>query len=406
MNKTSFAISSILIKCYQREQLSSSENNILQAWLLEKNGQNKQLFDELMAKEGDRETNWLASMDQEKAWERIQHKRKPQKRKTIIWSAAAMLAVVFASAVYWYIGGTSKPVDNPRYVESTNTKYKNDVLPANLGAHIILANGEEIAVSDTLRVAVNGNMMSHGETEVIPSVHAPTALNTLVVPAANFFKISLADGTNVWVNSSSELRFPAQFAKNERRVFLKGEAYFEVAKDASKPFYVETGDMKVRVLGTHFNVSAYEQRNKTTLLEGSVEVTSATKSVVIAPGQSAEWTEGSLRVRKANLQKVMAWKNNEFFFQEDNIVSIANQLKQWYDLDISLTKEVSLTETYSGEIRRDVRLSEVLKMLEFVSKLDFTLDKNKLLITKNKRYGKTIHLEIKKQECSSTPVKH
>lgn len=382
MNKTSFAISSILIKCYQRQQLSSLENNILQAWLLEKNGQNQQLFDELMAKEGDIEAAWLASMDQERAWGRVKEKRKPKNRKTIIWSAAAVLAIVFSAAVYWYIGYISQKVDNPRYVESTNTKYKNDVLPANLGAHIILANGAEIAVSDTLRVAANGNILSHGETSVIPPVEEPAALNTLVVPAANFFKISLADGTNVWVNSSSELRFPGQFAKNERRVFLKGEAYFEVAKDVSRPFYVEAGDMKVRVLGTHFNVSAYGKRSKTTLMEGSVEVTNATRSVVITPGQSAEWGEGDLRVRKANLQKVMAWKNNEFFFQEDNIVSIANQLKQWYDLDIFFSKDVSLSETYSGEIRRDVRLSEVLKMLEFVSNLDFKLDKNKLLITK------------------------
>src|SRR5690606_3884730 len=168
----------------------------------------------------------------------------------------------------------------------------------------------------------------------------------------------------------------------ELRVYVKGEAYIEVAKDTKRPFFVETEEVDIRVLGTHFNVSTYGKNVKTSLAEGRVEVVNEVQSVVISPGQSAEWSDGDLKVRTTNLQRDLAWKNNVFYFKNDHIVHIANQLKRWYNIDISLSQDVPLRNTYSGEIGRDVNLSEVLTMLEFVSDLKFTLNSNKLLITK------------------------
>lgn len=258
-----------------------------------------------------------------------------------------------------------------------------DINPALLGAKIILANGEQKQVAEKLSLSESSNLFTtESQSQNLSARSVVTMLNTLVVPMANHFQLTLSDGTSIWVNANSELKFPTKFSESERKVYLKGEAYFEVAKDAKKPFYVVTENGTVKVLGTHFNVSAYGNTSKTTLSEGLVEVSKSGNREIIKPGEKAEIRGDEIQVKKANLQKDLAWKNNEFYFNKDNIVDIATQLKMWYDLDVSLGSDVSLTETYSGEIKRDSKLSEVINMLEFVSDLKFALNKNKLLITK------------------------
>lgn len=380
MDTNPFDIAAILAKKFKMESISEREETVLSNWLAE-NPKNQLLFDELMAQGGAFQSHWLDRIDDEAAWAAVQ-RRLDRKRRKISWRAVAASIVVLLSAGLFWLSLDQQETGNPRYVKSEVSKYANDVLPADMGAKIILAGGKELRVSDTLRINRDGQIAVNGIESSVAMDEPREVFHTLVVPAANFFKITLSDGTAVWVNSNSELRFPARFDGTERRVHLTGEAYFEVAKDKAKPFYVETKDMQVRVLGTHFNVSAYGENSRTSLVEGSVEVTTEERNVVIVPGQSAEWSNGKLRVKRADFQKDLAWKNNEFYFHEDNILNIAHQLKRWYDLDITLSRDVSLTETYSGGIRRDVRLSEVLKMLEFVSDLDFKLTENKLLIRK------------------------
>lgn len=380
MDRNTFDIANILARKYRKETLSVAEEQMLKSWL-ESNPRNRQLFAELMAKEDTMEMAWLEQIDEDIAWERITQKRKFNSKKALNWAVAASIAILLSFSLYFVLNNRNHNSDQ-RFVESTDIKYKNDILPANLGAKIILASGKEIKVSDALNVPENEQLAATAQDE---NQAGTTLLNTLVVPAANFFKLTLADGTLVWVNSGSRLQFPSQFSHKERRVYLSGEAYFEVSKDQKRPFFVETGEVKVRVLGTHFNVSAYNNNKvRTSLAEGAVEVSGNTGSVVIAPGQSAEWSNANLSVGSADLQKDLAWKNNEFYFKSDNIVNIAHQLKVWYDLDITLSENLSLKETYTGEIRRDVRLSEVLRMLELVSDLDFKLNKNQLLITNKK----------------------
>lgn len=378
MDTNPFDIARILVKKRRMQFVSDDEEHILQLWFL-KNTKNKEFYDQLLADEVFFEGSWLSQINRETAWEAVQHKRNRKKRRYLGWSVAASLALLMTISLARWI--SSEQDSNPRFVATTIEKHKNDILPANLGAKIILSDGSELHVEDTLSVVESQDLM-HGVLDTNEELVAKPIFHTLVVPTANFFKLTLADGTTVWVNSHSELRFPSTFSSNERRVFLTGEAYFEVAKDASKPFYVQTEDAEIQVLGTHFNLASYGKNSKTSLAEGRVQMTVDDHSVVIAPGQSAQWTNGALKVKNTNLQKDLAWKNNEFYFKEDNIIQISQQLKLWYDLDVSLSKNVSLTETYTGEIRRDVRLSEVLTMLEFVSDLDFSLNKNKLLITK------------------------
>ncbi len=378
MDTNPFDIARILVKKRRMQFVSDEEDRVLQLWFL-KNTKNKAFYDQLLADEAFSVEDWLLQIDDENAWEVVRHKRNRKRRRYINWSVAASLALLMTiSLVHWIYSDQNS---NPRFVATTIEKHNNDILPANLGAKIILSDGSELHVEDTLDVVASHDLMD-GALTTNEELAVEPVFHTLVVPTANFFKLTLADGTTVWVNSHSELRFPSSFVGNERRVFLTGEAYFEVAKDASKPFYVQTEDAEIQVLGTHFNLASYGKNSKTSLAEGRVQMTVDDHSVVIAPGQSAQWTNGALKVKNTNLQKDLAWKNNEFYFKEDNIIQITQQLKLWYDLDVSLSKDISLTETYTGEIRRDVRLSEVLTMLEFVSDLDFRLNKNKLLITK------------------------
>lgn len=375
---TAIRIAKLLVKKY-RNELTDQDRMELERWY-SAHPTNKPFEDTLMSNDVDeKELAWLDSIDTEAAWKKAE-KRHPKRKKMIYWGAAAAV-LAFASFGYLALKDNSSP-DAIQQAETVSV-YMEDVNPALLGAKIILANGEQKQVAEKLSLSESSNLFTtESESQNLSARSVVTMLNTLVVPMANHFQLTLSDGTSIWVNANSELKFPTKFSESERKVYLKGEAYFEVAKDAKKPFYVVTENGTVKVLGTHFNVSAYGNTSKTTLAEGLVEVSKSGNREIIKPGQKAEIKGDEIQVKKANLQKDLAWKNNEFYFNKDNIVDIATQLKMWYDLDVSLGSDVSLTETYSGEIKRDSKLSEVIKMLEFVSDLKFALDKNKLLITK------------------------
>ncbi len=374
---TAIRIAQLLIKKY-RNELTDQERMELEHW--RKSNPRHSTFEEnlLSSKPDQEEIAWLTNLDTQGAWEKVQKKR-PKSRGLRYWGMAASLILTCGIGYYLW----SQQHETSPETTLSSIAIQQDVAPALLGARIIMANGEEKQVDEKLSITdsifQNSTGASHAQQAATPTL---AQLNTLVVPTANHFQLTLSDGTSVWVNAGSELKFPTKFEGDSRKVYLKGEAYFEVAKNAKQPFYVITENSSTRVLGTHFNVSAYGRNAKTTLAEGSVEVSSDSQQQLISPGQSAEVRANAIVVRKANLQKDLAWKNNEFYFKGDNIVDIANQLKLWYNLDISFASNVSLTETYSGEIRRDAKLSEVITMLEFVSDLHFSLEENKLKITK------------------------
>lgn len=379
MDTNPYGIAAILIKKFKKEPLTDFELRSLEFWL--RIPKNQELQDELLKEDQVFDFKWLNQLDEEVAWNNVIGKRRSKKNLWLKWSAAAAVLCFMSIGLYLFIGYESWD-KSERFVKSELSKYANDVLPAVIGAKIILASGKEMVVQDSLDI-MNAHFVSEQVISSEKGNDEKMVFNSLIVPSASFFKLILSDGTTVWLNAESELRFPNQFSSKERRVYVNGEAYFQVSKDPTRPFYVETSDILVRVLGTHFNISAYKEHSITTLEEGSVEVSKEARSVVIAPGESVEWRSGDLRVKKADLARDLSWKNNVFYFKEDNIVNIAYQLKRWYNLNIQIAKDVSLTDTYSGEVKRDVRLSEVLTMLEFVSHLEFQIDRNNLLIRKS-----------------------
>lgn len=369
-----------LIRRKFNNELTEEEIYALQKWS-EQDFRNARLIQELEdeVKKG-MNTQVFDSFDSDRSWSMI-HKKK-RKQFVLYWSRiAAVLAVI--GMVSFFMLRINGVEDNNRIVESKDVRYKNDILPAIKGAKIVLADGNEIKVDDDITLLEDGSITTEKKKTIITG--DAISLNKLVVPAANFLTLTLSDGTKVSVNASSELVFPNRFAKDRREVKLKGEAYFKVAKNSKSPFTVETPGGNVKVLGTSFNVSAYDDRPITTLEEGQVLLYHNEVEEILSPGTQGQIMGNRIDVRKADLEKELAWKNNSFYFKGDNIVTIAKQLQTWYDIDVSLSKGVSLSHTYTGEISRGSNLSEVLKMLEFVSDLVFKVDNNKLLILKDNK---------------------
>lgn len=311
-------------------------------------------------------------------------------------AAAAIVVLAIGVAGYWFINRSGKNGVAKNDQPANHTAA--DILPGSNKAVLTLADGSVI----TLDSAANGQLAKQGNSQIIKTKsgelvyektarnsagplstdHSPLAYNMLVIPRGGQYQLTLPDGSKVWLNAASSIRYPIAFIGNERRVELTGEAYFEVAKDARKPFHVITPTQDVEVLGTHFNVNAYadEPAVKTTLLEGSVKVRSE-NSVVLKPGeQSVLEPHSPLAINHSpDLEQVMAWKNGFILFNKTDLKSIMRQVDRWYSVDV-VFEGVIPQRTFTGGISRSARLSELLHLLE-VSKVKFRIEDKKLIVT-------------------------
>lgn len=207
--------------------------------------------------------------------------------------------------------------------------------------------------------------------------------NTITTPNGGNYQILLQDGTKVWLNAMSSLKFPTVFSSKERVVELTGEGYFEVAGNAAKPFFVKAGGSKIQVIGTHFNVAAYndDYAIKTSLLEGIVKVHSNSASVTLKPGQQAiqENSSSFINVRNANMDDVMAWKNGYFIFRDEPIEQIMKKISRWYDIDVKYEGDMSGKE-FGGKYLKNNTLSELLKSLELTGTVKFNVEGRRVTV--------------------------
>ncbi|MGN6418241.1 MAG: FecR domain-containing protein [Pseudobacter sp.] len=263
------------------------------------------------------------------------------------------------------------------------------IMPGKEGALLTLADGSQVLL-DTVK---NGEIALQGgaAVKVINGVLVydgkgkEAVYNTMSTPRGRQFQLTLPDGTLVWLNASSSIRYPTQFAGKERSVSVTGEAYFEVAKNDKIPFKVIIGEeAQVEVLGTHFNVNAFENEHsiKTTLLEGSIR-TFATKGtgekMILQPGQQAQIEQGSIKKVKANLSQVVAWKNGVFDFNDITFDAAMRQLERWYDIEVVYTDGIPEDVELSGEITKGVTLDGLLNVLKKIG-VTCRLEGRKLLI--------------------------
>ena len=305
------------------------------------------------------------------------------------WAAAAAILLVIGSVTYLMIDRQPKTIAKQVFVNPQHTE--KDALPGFDGAVLTTASGNQIILDNT----TNGIVSKEGNTEAIKQTNqlvyneSSKALpevetyNTLRTPKGRKFQLILADGTKVWLDAASSLTYPIAFTGMQRKVKATGQVYFEVAKDPAKPFIVEAAGTSVQVLGTHFNVNAYEDETtmKTTLLEGMIKITRNNNSSMLKPGQQAVINvsePGSIKVNNAvDLDAVMAWKNGLFQFTNADLTTVLRQLSRWYDMDIVYEGKMPKRE-FEGKIGRDLNLSQVLKLLEKVQ-VRFRIEGNKLI---------------------------
>lgn len=279
------------------------------------------------------------------------------------WIAAAILIGVTITATIWF----NRP---PKDTVPAVTNIHPDIQPATNKAILTLADGRRIELDS----AVNGTLAQQGGTKVVKLANGQIAyapegktgneifINTMTTPRSGQYRLTLPDGTNAWLNAASSITYPSTFTGKDRHVKISGEVYFEIAKNATKPFTVDVnGRSTIQVLGTSFNVNSYTNEGviRTTLLEGSVKV----NGLKIQPGQQTQQRAADLAVlSNVNTEDVMAWKNGFFNLQNADLGALMRELERWYDIDVRYTGNVPDIK-FKGKLDRKVNLSDVLSYL-------------------------------------------
>lgn len=346
-----------------------------------------------------RETDSLPSGDEERLsaiWKKIKEpqsasagtsgKLRQLGNKTWWWAAAGLLLLI-SSLTFLFI---NQKQDTGQAITTVHEQLKNDLAPGGNKAVLTLSDGSSI-VLDTVQ---NGTLALQGNTEILKSDNGQLAYNssksptpemlynTLTTPTGGQYKLVLPDGTTVWLNAASSIRYPTAFTGTERIVTLTGEAYFEVAKNAAMPFKVEVNELDVEVLGTHFNINAYgdEPDIKTTLLEGSVKLSNNNANRLLQPGQQGRLNKsGAIAIiENANTEEAVAWKNGLFQFDDADIKTVMRQIARWYDVEVEFKGNINAGK-FVGAIPRNSNVSEVFKILE-LSNVHFKLDGKKIIV--------------------------
>lgn len=406
MNSVEKRIASLIIKQH-RGELTVEESIELEQWANE-SGSNRELLQQLTNEETLRR-ELIAFNEAEEAKESIWKKIDEATTDTTqiipmpvhhhhryrYWAAAVSVAAVLTTVAYFWF--QHKPRSTAPVAQTT----VNDVLPGGNKAVLKLSDGKTIVLDD----AQNGVLAQQGSASIIKENdgeliykpftidQSPVTYNTLATPAGGQFQLKLPDGTRVWLNAASSITYPTAFTGTERRVTITGEGYFEVARDARKPFMVtiQSGDKQpteVEVLGTHFNINAYEDEAlvKTSLLEGKVKVVSSyfngKQTAILKPGQQSQVdVEGKLKLKEnADMEEVIAWKNGDFIFQSADIGTLMRQVTRWYDITVSYPNGMP-KDKFSGKIGRNVNLSQLLEILKY-SEVKFEL-KGRTLVVHN-----------------------
>ena len=297
----------------------------------------------------------------------------------LVWWAAAAVLIAVGFGTLWLLHPFSPA---PRQT----TVAHNDVAPGATRAMLTLADGKKIVI-DT---AANGTLAVQGRTAVVKTngrvhyegQHAAVSLyNTLSTGRGEQSPpLTLSDGTKVWLDAASSIRFPVVFSGKQRVVEITGQPYFEIAPNAAMPFVVKKGDLAIEVLGTHFNVNAYDDNAdmRVTLLEGSVRVRKDAQAVLIQPGEQALVAGNMISVNKPDVAAVMAWKNGFFSFHDADLPAIMKQLARWYDVEVVYEGNIT-PRSFGGKMQRDLNLSTVLHGLE-KNNVHFRIEGRKIIV--------------------------
>jgi ferric-dicitrate binding protein FerR (iron transport regulator) len=299
-----------------------------------------------------------------------------------LWAAAGVALLVTAAGYFLF---QPQPIHQP----VTTIVKTQDIAPGGNRATLVLGDGSQLSLDS----AANGTLSQQGNTKVVKLANGQLAYqtagqssiqtilyNTIFTPRGGKYKVTLPDGSKVWLNAASSLRYPTAFT-DTRSVELNGEAYFDIAPDASHPFIVSHGKTVVEVLGTTFNMMAYpdEASIRTTLLSGAVKVNGQR----LQPGQCASISNGKLSIEEeVNTEAAVAWKNGYIQFEGNNIRSAMRQISRWYDVEVTYKGEVP--SHFRGIIPSHVPVSEVLKMMEMTGEVTFEISGRTIIVSPGK----------------------
>ncbi|WP_316815476.1 FecR family protein [Pedobacter nyackensis] len=361
-----------LLDRYLHGKVNKEEEALVQYWLLNNINKNEP-----------EEEDQAYPQNHIEMWDNIS--KTINTKKINLWpiiSATAAAAIAISVGIWFY---------NPRPVAVIpNTKIANhsDIAPGGNKATLTLSNGKTIQLSNAKTGLVIGKDLRYNDNTTILSTTQPSEneMASIVTPRGGTYQIQLPDGTKVWLNAASSLKFPATFTNaTERRVELKGEAYFEVAKDKKHPFIVVSAEQDVKVLGTHFNINAYEDEEsiKTTLLEGSIYVVNSWKKTgkTLTPGQQSIISEKTISVNsEVDLEEAVAWKNGYFNFNE-SLESIMNKVSRWYDVDVIYEVQPA-SDPFVAKISREKSLSALLNIIEKTGDVHFKIQGRRVIVTR------------------------
>jgi transmembrane sensor len=363
---------------YKAGEATADERALLLSWSLDFNSPDKA---ELSMEEH------VADVDL--VWAALE-KKLPQAKKISIWPkvlAAAVVLIILSLGIFFLRSRNS----------TSNQMIAAQIVPGSNKATLTLSNGKKVvldgAAQQQLLTEAGLSITKTSDGQLIyTAVSAEGATkasryNTLETSNGQQYQVVLPDGSHVWLNAASSLRYPVVFGKQERLVQLSGEGYFEVAHDKNKPFRVKTDDQLVEVLGTHFNINAYpdDQLSKTTLLKGRVRVSApALKNkgvLILDPGQESILVGNTLLAQPADLEAAVAWRNGDFMFEGENIRSIMKKVSRWYNVEVIFEGDIPESR-FGGTVSRFSNVTQVLRKLELTGKVHFKVEERRIIVTK------------------------
>lgn len=368
----------LLSKAVQR-QLTEKEEETLGKWRQEF-PENELLYRQILTSEFiiSKSKQW-EQVDLVTAYLKVRQKCEHRSRRVRLFQVTAVavsVLLLLVSGLFYFV------LQDKGDCYSVGLMTEN-ILPGNAKAELILADGERILLGGPIMdsVLVQAGVEIYTAKERLSYVGRQQTekiqYNILQIPRGGEYSVTLQDGTVVNLNSASELRYPVQFAGAERKVFLTGEAYFQVAKDKEHPFVVVTGEAEIEVLGTSFNVYSYqeEDRIEATLVEGSVRFSTGAQTVVLAPGeQGVVQAQGNLLKKKVDIYPYIAWKEGQFVFRKRSLEQVMRIISRWYNVEVVFQHESLKNISFSGNLKRYDDFEHIVNMLQMTGGLQFKVD--------------------------------
>lgn len=354
-------------------QADAENQHTVDSWIAE-NERNKDLFDKICSEDTmQKKIHNYKNSDAEQAFDKFLKARTQRSKRRILYRVLSGVATIALCLGLWTLVQLQKQKTQPLQVATTEQH-----------ATDMSENKPVLTLGDGTQMNVWGDNLHFKETEKGQKIMLGDSLlsqrddstttesyNTLEVPAMCDFHFTLSDGTKVWMNAASTLKYPTKFAADSRTIFASGEIYLEVAKDAKRPFYVAIDGITIKVLGTSFNIRAYENENdtKVTLIEGKIAAQTNDKEYTLTPGKQLKRgkTFGGVGIRTVDPTEIIAWTKGYYVFKKSRLQDVATTLQNWYGVTIMMTSEISSTTTYTGVVNKKESLDVFLRRLEEVS---------------------------------------